>query len=102
MRKFIMIDEEFECENCHQHVPKLLYTARYHCPYCLYSKHVDNNPGDRACECYGMLKPKGIKKYRNTFKIIYECIKCGKEKTNIMAGDDNMDIIINLSSRPIS
>ena len=35
-----MIDEEFICENCHKHVEKLNYTARDHCPFCLYSKHV--------------------------------------------------------------
>lgn len=44
---FTEIDEEFICEHCGQHVPKLGYSCRNHCPYCLYSKHVDVNPGDR-------------------------------------------------------
>ena len=47
MKRFNMIDEEFICENCHQKVSKLNYTARDHCPYCIYSKHVDILPGDR-------------------------------------------------------
>ena len=47
MKKFNMIDEEFICENCLNKVQKLGYTARDHCPFCLYSKHVDINPGDR-------------------------------------------------------
>ena len=47
MKRFNMIDEEFICENCHQKVSKLNYTARDHCPYCLYSIHIDINPGDR-------------------------------------------------------
>ena len=33
MKRFNMIDEEFICENCHQKVSKLNYTARYQCPY---------------------------------------------------------------------
>ena len=28
-----------------------------HCPRCLYSKHVDINPGDRAEQCDGMMEP---------------------------------------------
>ena len=60
MKKFNMIDEVFTCENCGKNVDKLNYTARDHCPYCLYSKHVDINPGDRMNECKGLLEPIGI------------------------------------------
>ena len=42
-----MVNEDFICENCGKDVEKSSYTARDHCPYCLYSKHVDINPGDR-------------------------------------------------------
>lgn len=97
MKKFKMIDEEFICENCNQKVEKLNYTARDHCPYCLYSKHVDINPGDRRNDCQGLLQPIGIEKYKNTYKIIYKCEKCNKLHKNIMAIDDDYDIIINLS-----
>ena len=58
--KFTMIDEDFICEVCSSHVSHLGYTARDHCPYCLYSKHVDNYPGDRMCSCHGKLKPIAI------------------------------------------
>ena len=57
MKKFIVRDEEFICENCNKLVNKLGYTSRDHCPHCLYSKHVDINPGDRLNECKGLLKP---------------------------------------------
>ena len=80
-------------------VNKLNYTARDHCPYCLYSKHVDINPGDRLNTCHGLLKPIDIEKYKDTYKIIYECTKCHKIHKNIMAKDDNMDIIIELSKK---
>lgn len=97
MKKFTMRDENFICDNCHKQVETLKYTARDHCPNCLYSKHVDINPGDRANKCLGLLKPIGIEKFKNTYKIIYKCNKCGEIHKNIIASDDNMDLIIELS-----
>lgn len=99
MKTFNMIDESFVCENCGKKVKKLGYTARDHCPYCLYSKHVDINPGDRKNSCKGMLEPVGIEKFKDSFKIIYLCEKCHKTHKNIMAKDDDMNKIIELSKR---
>lgn len=93
-----MIDENFICEHCGKKVSKLNYTARDHCPYCLYSKHVDINPGDRANNCKGLLKPTDIEKFKDTYKIIYKCELCGEQHKNIIATDDDMDEIIRLSS----
>ena len=102
MKKFNMIDESFTCENCNNEVQKLGYTARDHCPYCLYSKHVDINPGDRACLCLGVLDAIGVEKgKKDTLKIIYKCRKCGMIKKNKMAIDDDYDLILKLSSNPI-
>ena len=42
-KRFKMIDESFVCENCKKEVKPLGYTARDHCPFCLYSKHLDIN-----------------------------------------------------------
>ena len=97
MKNFTMRDEEFICENCGQQVLPLRYTARDHCPHCLYSKHVDIMPGDRANPCKGLLKPVGIEKFKDTYKIIYKCTKCNELHKNIMANDDNYDLIIELS-----
>lgn len=99
MKKFTMIDEKFICENCGHKVNKLNYTARDHCPNCLYSKHVDINPGDRNNNCKGLLKPIGIEKYKNTYKIIYKCTICHQLHKNIMANDDNFDLVIKLSNK---
>ena len=98
MKRFNMIDEEFVCDNCHKNVSKLNYTARDHCPYCLYSKHVDINPGDRNNSCMGLMMPIGIEKYRNTYKIIYRCLKCNQKHKNIIANDDDFNKIISLSN----
>ena len=97
MKKFNVIDEEFVCENCNNIVPKLNYSSRDHCNKCLYSKHVDINPGDRMNTCKGLLKPISIEKFKNTYKIIYKCEKCNQIHKNIMAVDDNYDMIVKLS-----
>ena len=96
-KKFTMIDENFICDVCKKNVNKLGYTARDHCPYCLSSKHVDIFPGDRENKCKGILIPIGIEKFKDTYKIIYKCEKCGSLHKNIMAKDDNFDKIIELS-----
>lgn len=94
-----MIDEEFICENCGKKVPKLNYTARDHCPFCLYSKHVDILPGDRANACHGLLKPIDIEKFKDTYKIIYQCERCKEKHKNIVATDDNYDEILEIMKK---
>lgn len=97
MKKFTMRDESFICDHCGYQVNKLNYTARDHCPNCLYSKHIDIMPGDRQNQCGGLMMPIGIEKYKNTYKIIYKCTKCHEIHKNIAANDDNYDLIIKLS-----
>ena len=97
MKRFNMIDEEFICENCGKKVSPLEYSARDHCPFCLYSKHVDINPGDRENDCKGLMEPIGVEKYKDTYKIIYKCTKCKKTHKNIAARDDDYNKIIEIS-----
>ena len=99
---FKVIDEEFICENCGRQVPKLGYSCRNHCSYCLYSKHVDIEPGDRLETCHGLLKPIGIEtSSKKGYIIIFKCQKCGSIRKNKVAEDDNMDKIIALSDNHI-
>lgn len=97
MKLFTKNDDSFTCEHCLKEVKALKYTSRDHCPYCLYSKHVDIFPGDRNNNCKGLLEPIGIEKFKDTYKIIYKCKKCNKIHKNIMANDDDIDLIIQLS-----
>lgn len=101
MKRFVKRDEEFICESCGKMVSTLSYTTRDHCPYCLYSKHVDINPGDRGNTCRGLLEPIGIEKYKDTFKIVYKCQSCGDIHKNIIARDDDMEKIIEISAKNI-
>ncbi len=98
MKRFTMRDETFICEHCQKEVAPLSYSARDHCPFCLYSKHVDILPGDRNNSCHGLLKPVGIEKFKDTYKILYVCEKCHQSHKNIMARDDDMDLMIRLSN----
>lgn len=97
MKRFSKNDNSFICENCGHNVRKLQYSSRDHCPKCLFSKHVDISPGDRQNECHGLMKPAGIEKYKDTYKIKYVCEKCKKQQKNIAAKDDSIDEIIKLS-----
>lgn len=98
-KRFKMIDEEFICEVCGNKVSKLNYTARDHCPFCLSSKHLDINPGDRAANCGGVLIPIDIEKgKKDSYKIIYKCNKCKQIKKNKMANDDSYDKILEIMS----
>ncbi len=88
---FIKNDESFICNHCGKKVEKLEYTSRDHCNNCLYSIHVDVNPGDRLNECKGSLKPFNIE-VSNKIKsevVVYKCLKCGSIIRNKIATDDN-------------
>ncbi len=98
MKVFNKIDESFICENCGRLVSKLGYSCRNHCPYCLYSKHVDINPGDRREECHGLLYPTGVEiNSHKGYVIIHKCQKCGAIRRNVSAIDDSIDKIIKLT-----
>ena len=98
MKQFTKRDEEFVCEHCGKKVSKLGYTSRDHCPYCLYSKHVDNMPGDIEEECKGLLKPVQVElDSKKGYVIIYKCEKCGAIRKNKAAIDDDKDLLIKLT-----
>lgn len=70
------------------------YSCRNHCTYCLYSKHVDKNPGDREEECHGMLEPIDIEiNAKKGYVIVFKCKRCGAIRRNKVAEDDNMEIV---------
>ena len=99
MKKFIKKVENFICENCGKKVIGNGWTN--HCPYCLYSKHIDINPGDRSCNCLGLMKPIEIQQKNGNFIILHKCLKCGFERKNKIAENDNFDLILKLSKKEL-
>ncbi|MBP8016599.1 RNHCP domain-containing protein [Candidatus Gracilibacteria bacterium] len=86
-----MRNEGFICEYCKKKIkPHGSGSARNHCPFCFYSKHVDLNfPGDRLSDCKEMMEPIGIDyNGKKGYMIKHKCIKCGKENINKIAPDD--------------
>lgn len=89
---FKMKNETFICENCHKSVSKHPEgSARNHCPYCLFSKHMDKDfPWDRKSECHWLMKPIWIDYKKNKwYMIIHECQTCHKKMKNKVAVDDH-------------
>ena len=97
-KRFTKNDEGFICAHCGKSVEPLGYTSSNHCPYCLLSLHVDENPGDRACECGGLLKPIQTEPDpRHGFVIIHRCEKCRAIRRCRAAKDDDRDLLIRLT-----
>ena len=67
-----------------------------HCPVCLYSKHVDKNPGDRASACGGLMKPVRLEMEKGEYVITHACVRCGHEKRNRQAEDDSFSELIKI------
>ena len=97
-------NQGFICANCGQEVVPLSGGGyRNHCPKCLYSLHVDILPGDRNCDCLGLMKPKAIVYHsKKGYQIIHKCIQCGFERANVISRDsvqpDNFELILQLMS----
>lgn len=88
--------ENFVCGNCGAVMEGNGYTN--HCTECLWSKHVDINPGDREETCGGMMEPTAIVVKGGVYDITHRCVLCGKEKINKAAREDNFDMILQISA----
>lgn len=98
-KKFQRTKEDFVCAKCGSNVRGNGYTN--HCPCCLWSKHVDVNPGDRKASCRGLMEPIGVESQGGEYIITHHCITCGVEKRNKAAKNDNFDVLVQLSTHPI-
>lgn len=94
-KKFQKNIENFICEKCGFSVIGTGYTN--HCPKCLWSKHVDINPGDRKSPCGGMMKPTRVEFGAGEYSIINTCTKCQYEKKNKVSSNDDFDLVIQIS-----
>jgi rubrerythrin len=100
MKQFNRKKENFVCENCGEKVKGNGYTN--HCPNCLWSKHVDINPGDRQEECKGLMVPVDLEKQGQDYVIIHKCQKCGAIRRIKTTENDNFDAILQLAKQQVN
>ncbi|OGF22158.1 hypothetical protein A2Y83_00965 [Candidatus Falkowbacteria bacterium RBG_13_39_14] len=91
-QNFQKCKEDFICGKCGAKIEGDGYTN--HCPHCLWSKHVDINPGDRASNCGGLMKPVKLEAKGKEIIIVHRCEKCGYEKRNKASIKDKLDILL--------
>ena len=92
IKKFQRRVEDFGCARCGASVVGDGYTN--HCPKCLWSQHVDVNPGDRAATCGGLMEPVGVEMARYKNILTHRCVKCGKVQKNKMSPKDDFDVAL--------
>ncbi|MGE6258007.1 RNHCP domain-containing protein [Heyndrickxia sporothermodurans] len=82
-------NQGFICENCGETIlPLTNGSYRNHCPFCLHSKHVDRQCGDRLNDCHGLMEPiEIIYSSKKGYMIIHRCLKCQDIKRNKAAAD---------------
>lgn len=98
-KRFERHKENFICLNCGHRVEGNGYTN--HCPKCLFSRHVDINPGDRNCSCTGLMEPIVVESTRKGYVIVHKCLKCGVVKKNKSAENDSFEAILLISRKGV-
>ena len=90
----------FICTHCGKTVIALTNGSyRNHCPFCLYSLHVDESIGDRQSDCLGLMKPVEIVYHsKKGYQIVHVCCKCNAKRLNRIAENtempDDFDMIL--------
>ncbi len=95
VKNFTRTVEKFQCGVCNKDVQGNGYTN--HCPCCLSSKHVDNQPGDRACNCGGLMYAVSYEIRNGAEWLTHQCEICGFERRNKVAPEDSREAIRALS-----
>lgn len=98
-------NEVFTCRHCGREiVPEGAGSShRNHCPYCLYSLHLDNEPGDRAADCGGHMEPVGVwVRKGGEWAIIHRCKRCSALSSNRIAADDNPLVLMSIALKPLT
>jgi ribosome biogenesis GTPase len=109
---------DFVCKHCGFPVsanPQVSAVVhRNHCPYCLWSRHLDlYQPGDRLSACKGLMKPMGLcfkktsKKYSlsniiGELMLVHQCLDCGSISINRIAADDDPELLMQVYSLSLS
>ena len=92
--------ETFKCRHCHRFVGSLPSGGhqRNHCPYCLFSRHVDEKAsGDRMSTCGSSMQAIGrFQRAKGEYVIVHRCLSCDFERFNRIAADDDFELVLEL------
>ena len=97
--------ESFTCKVCETfNGPEDAGTAhRNHCAQCLCSVHLDDDPGDRASLCHGIMDPIGVwVRKGGEWAVIHRCRSCGALRSNRVAADDNPALLMSIAVKPLA
>lgn len=97
--------EAFICEACGRLVvPEGAGSGhRNHCPNCLTSLHVDEEPGDRMSDCGRQMEPIGVwVRKGGEWALIHRCRRCGRLSSNRVAADDNPIKLLSIAMKPLA
>ena len=97
--------DAFRCRNCGLDIPaEAPGTAhRNHCPSCLWSRHVDHVPGDRAADCGAAMEPVAVSsRSGGEWALVHACRGCRTVHLNRVAGDDNALALMRLAVQPLA
>jgi hypothetical protein len=97
--------DTFRCGNCRLDVSTNAPGTRHrnHCPSCLWSRHLDNAPGDRAADCAGSMEPIAIcVRGDGEWALVHRCSGCATVRVNRIAGDDNPLVLMRLAVKPLA
>lgn len=103
-KRFAKNDDGFICAHCGRQVEPLGYSSRNHCPFCLWSLHVDIQPGDRANPCRGELEPIRVEPdAKKGYVIVSRCRRCGEIRRcraalKAKSQPDDIDLLIRLTA----
>jgi RNHCP domain len=95
-RRFTRTQEDFVCLVCGVQVRGDGYTN--HCPSCLWSRHVDVNPGDRAADCRGLMRPVSVQVRTHDLVLTHRCERCGQHRRNRTTHLDDTDALARLAA----
>ena len=95
----------FRCGHCDFHVLAQAQGTRHrnHCPICLWSRHLDDTPGDRAADCGGLMEPVAISpRPDGEWMIVHRCRLCDELHRTRIAADDDPIALMSLAVRPLA
>ena len=89
--------EDFTCGHCGNGVVGTGFTN--HCPACLWSKHVDIDPGDRAEKCGGLMEPIAVEGTSPNYRLVHRCTKCSLVRRVNVSEADNKEALLGLAQK---